>query len=309
MTALREFITELDDHGLLKHVDSEVNWKYEIGAIARSSETPLIFENIKDYPNKRLFSNGLADYSSIAIAIGLREKNVRFKRIVETLAESFNNPIEPILIDNTSITENCITDGIDLTILPIPWWSELDAGRFIGTWHLNVSCDLETGVRNIGVYRMQIIGPNQTTVSVSPKSHLSLQIHKAEKKDKPLPMAVAIGVDERIVISAASAPAYGVDEYSLAGGLVGDPIELIPCLTQKLDVPADSEIVIEGFIKLVLGYRMDLSLIMQGFLILIQMPICLRPLLSFLKTISSFVVQPLVGLERRIINCTQFFPI
>jgi 4-hydroxy-3-polyprenylbenzoate decarboxylase len=117
------------------------------------------------------------------------------------------------------------------------------------TWHLNISRDPETGTRNVGVYRMQIIAPNQTTVSVSPGSHLALQIRKAERKDEALPLAVAIGVDERLVISAASAPAYGIDEYALAGGLAGRPIELIRCATQPLEVPADSEIVIEGFIK------------------------------------------------------------
>jgi 4-hydroxy-3-polyprenylbenzoate decarboxylase len=131
----------------------------------------------------------------------------------------------------------------------VPWWSEIDAGRYIGTWHLNISRDPETGFRNIGLYRMQIIAPNQTTVSASPKSHLSIQIKKADEKDKALPMAVAIGVDERLVMSAASAPAYGIDEYALAGGLAGKPIELIRCVTQPLEVPADSEIVIEGFIK------------------------------------------------------------
>jgi 4-hydroxy-3-polyprenylbenzoate decarboxylase len=248
MTVLRNFIAALDERGKLKRVNTEVNWKYEIGEIVRDIEMPLLFENIKDYPNKQLFANGLADYSSFALAIGIQDKKVRFIDLVKTLRRSFAAPIDPILIDDSPVKENCITQDIDLAVLPVPWWSDKDAGRYIGTWHINVSRDPETGSRNVGVYRMQILALNQTTVSVSPRSHLALQIRKAEKKDESLPMAVAIGVDERLVISAASAPPYGTDEYSLAGGLAGKPIELIRCMTQPLEVPADSEIVIEGFI-------------------------------------------------------------
>jgi UbiD family decarboxylase len=249
MTALRDFIATLDRQGRLKRVREEVSWKYEIGSIARQARTPLLFENIKDYPKRRLFANGLVNYSSMAIALGIQDKTVRLKDLVETMRRSFANPIEPILVKDSTVKENLITEGIDLALLPAPWWSEIDAGRYIGTWHLNVSCDPETGSRNVGVYRMQIIASNQTTVSVSPRSHLAFQIKKAERRDEALPLAAAIGVDERLVISAASAPAYGIDEYALAGGLAGRPIELIRCATQPLEVPADSEIIIEGFIK------------------------------------------------------------
>jgi UbiD family decarboxylase len=248
MTGLRDFIAALDERGKLKRVYEEVNWKYEIGAIARGAETSLLFEKIRDYPNRRLFTNGLVDYSSIALAIGIQDKELGFGKLDEAIRRSFGNPIEPILVESSSVTENCITQGIDLEVLPVPWWSDIDAGRYIGTWHLNISRDPETGSRNIGVYRMQIIESNQTTVSVSPHSHLAIQIKKAERKDEALPMAVAIGVDERLMISAASAPAYGIDEYALAGGLAGGPIKLMRCLTQPIEVPADSEIVIEGFI-------------------------------------------------------------
>jgi len=249
MAALRDFIRALDERGELKRVHEEVDWKFEIGAISRENKTPLFFENIKDYPKSRLFANGLASYSSIALALGIQDRGVQFGDLVEAARRSFENPIDPVFVEESTVTDNRVTQGIDLAILPVPWWSEIDAGRYIGTWHLNISRDPETGVRNIGVYRMQIIAPNQTTVSVSPKSHLALQIEKAEKRNEALPMAVAIGVDERLVISAASAPAYGIDEFSLAGGLAGKPIELIRCVTQPLEIPADSEIVIEGFIK------------------------------------------------------------
>ncbi len=249
MIALRDFISALDARGKLKRVPEKVNWKYELGEIARRTQTPLLFENIEDYPGRRLFANGLSDYECVALAVGIQDKGVHFKKLVKTARRGFANPVEPVIVDDSPVTQNHITQEIDLGVLPVPWWSKIDAGRYIGTWHLNISRDPETGSRNVGVYRMQIIAPNQTTVSLSPKSHLALHIKKAEKRDEALPMAVAIGVDERLVISAAAAPDYGIDEYSLAGGLCGKPVELIRCLTQPLEVPADSEIAIEGFIK------------------------------------------------------------
>ena len=249
MAALRDFIASLDKRGELVRIHEEIDWKYEIGRITRSSNRPLLFENIKGYKGSRLFTNGLANYASIALALGIQNKGVSFKTLKKTVKSSLRKPIEPVLSVASRLPENAVTQGIDLNVLPVPWWSEADAGRYLGTWHLNISHDPETGVRNVGVYRMQIVSPNQTTVSLSPRSHLVRQISKAERKGETLPMAVAIGVDERLIVSAAAAPEYGVDELSLAGALVGKPIEIARCLTQPLEVPTDSEIVIEGFIK------------------------------------------------------------
>jgi len=74
-------------------------------------------------------------------------------------------------------------------------------------------------------------------------------MNKAEKKNVPLEMAVAIGVNETVIISAAAAFPTGTDEYHFAGGLEQKPVELIKCKTVDLEVPANSEFIIEGIIK------------------------------------------------------------
>ena len=142
-----------------------------------------------------------------------------------------------------------VSDSIDLLRLPVPQWHPQDAGRYIGTWHINVTKDPETDIRNIGVYRMQVLGPRQATVSTSPKSHLALHVAKAEKQGKGLEMAVAIGVSEAVVIAAAASYPYGLDEYELAGALQQESVQLIACQTVALEVPAASEIVLEGVIR------------------------------------------------------------
>lgn len=157
------------------------------------------------------------------------------------------HPIKPVIADNVPVKENIlIGDDVNLLRLPVPWWSREDGGRYIGTWHLNVTRDPETGLRNVGIYRMQLLEPQKTAISISPRSHLALHLKKAESKGIPLEMAVAIGVDETLIMAAAAAPPFGVDEYHLAGGLTQKSITLTRCQTVNLEVPASSEIVIEG---------------------------------------------------------------
>jgi UbiD family decarboxylase len=246
---IRDFIEALGRQNLLYVVERRVDWKYELGRIAREINAPILFVNIKDYPNKKVFVNGLASYVSIATALGISERPIRHSALYNYILNAFSHPIEPIMVENAAVLENRITQAIDLTVLPVPWWSEIDSGRYIGTWHLNITRDPETGLRNIGVYRMQLLGHNEATVSVSPRSHLAMHLKKAESIGRDLPMAVAIGVDERIIMSAAAAPAYGIDEFALAGGLMGKPTEVFGCKTQPLEAPVDSEIVLEGYIK------------------------------------------------------------
>ncbi len=246
---LREFIILLEKNGSLVRIHEEIDWKYEIGKMTRQSRIPLMFENIKDYADKKVFTNGVREYSSIALCLGL-EHGTTLDETLKIMKKRISNPLLPEIIENGPVHENiCKSGEIDLYNLPVPWWNEKDGGRYIGTWHLNVTKDSETGMRNIGVYRMQMMSRNQTTVSVYPGSHLYFHMKKAERNGQPLEMAVAIGVSETLVMSAGAAAPYGTDEYTIAGGLEQKPVELVKCRTVNLEVPADSEYVIEGIIK------------------------------------------------------------
>lgn len=246
---LRQFISTLSRENRLRRVSQLVDWRYELGKITRDHQVPLLFENIKDYPGHRIFTNGLSDTDSIGLALGLGSGNTR-KAIVTAIKGRMRAPIKPGLVETGPVLENIVqANDVDLSRFPIPQWSDQDAGRYIGTWHINVTKDPETGIRNVGVYRMQLLGPRQTTVSTSPGSHLSLHFAKAERQGKPLEMAVAIGVSEAVIMAAASAYPCGLDEYDLAGSLQNESIPLVRCQTVNLEVPAESEILIEGRIK------------------------------------------------------------
>lgn len=248
-TSLRHFIQVLDDAGLLVRVREEVDWRFEIGRMTRESRAPLLFENVKDYPGQRVFTNGLCDTNAIGLALGL-EFDTRRKALVAEVKERIATPVKPRIVSTAPILENIVhASDINLLKLPVPHWSECDAGRYLGTWHINVTREPETGARNVGVYRMQLLGPKQATVSTSPRSHLARHFAKAERAGQPLPMAVAIGVSESVLMSAAAAYPDAMDEYELAGALQQRPVPLIQCETVDLEVPAQSEIVIEGLIQ------------------------------------------------------------
>lgn len=259
MYDLRDFISSLHQQNELLTIDQIIDWKYEIGdkikQVCSGSKKPpaILFKNIKEYPNFSIFTNGLATYSKIALALGL-DHNTSFRNIIKILNKRMSNPIEPVIISSGPVQENVLLDDkLDLYNLPVPWWNRSDAGRYIGTWHLNVTKDPHNGKRNVGCYRMQLTGTNSIAFSVSPKSDIMTHIIENEKLDQSLEMAVVIGVQESLLMVAGAALPYGVDEYAIAGGLEEKAVELVKCKTINLEVPANSEIVIEG--KTVKGKR------------------------------------------------------
>jgi UbiD family decarboxylase len=246
---LRAFIEVLSAQDHLRRVRQSVDWKFELGKITREQQVPLLFENIKDYPGHRVFTNGLSSPGLLALALGL-EYEENLNTIIKVAQQRSQNPLPPQIITESPALQNVIpSPQIDFLTFPVPQWSTQDAGRYLGTWHINVSKDPDTGVRNVGVYRMQALGPKQATVSTSPTSDLGRQFAKAERAGQPLPMAVAIGVSETVMMAASAACPYGFDEYALAGGLEARSLRVMKCQTVDLEVPAESEIVIEGFLK------------------------------------------------------------
>jgi len=246
--SLRHFIRLLDDAGLLVRVTQPVHWRFEIGRMTRDVRKPLLFENIIGHPGQRVFTNGLSDAASLALALGIAPGSSR-PAILREVRRRLSPALDPRPIEIPALPGGLVeVCDPDLTSLPIPYWSESDGGRYLGTWHINVSKDPDTGARNVGVYRMQLLDGRHATVNASPGSHLAMHVHKAERHNRPLPLALAIGVPEAVVIAAAAGLPAGKDEYELAGTLLERPLELVRCQGVDLEVPAVSEVVAEGFI-------------------------------------------------------------
>jgi 2,5-furandicarboxylate decarboxylase 1 len=254
MTSLREFISALAKAGFLNCVSEQVDWRVQIGRMSRQSDSPMLFESVKDYPQWKIFTGSFSQLPFIAMSLGL-EAGISRRELVLELRKRLTGPLPPVLLEQKAADFFPAGETVNIYDLPVPQWSEIDAGRYVGTWHVNITKDPDTRVRNLGIYRMQILNENQTTVSVSPRSHLAMHMEKAERAKRPLEMAVAIGVAEPIIMAGAAALPYGTDELAVAGGLMSRPVEVVRCRTVDLEVPANSELVLEG--KILPGERVN----------------------------------------------------
>ena len=169
---LRDFINCLDEKGQLKRVKKQVDWNLELSHIAKINEeqqgggSALLFENVKDYPGRRVLTSALTARERLAIALdmppetslmnlsGLWVERIHGKRI----------PPEEVSRSEAPCKENVITgDEVDVTRFPTPWFYPLDGGRYIGTAGGVVTRNPDSGRLNVGTYRCMIVDQKRVT--------------------------------------------------------------------------------------------------------------------------------------------------
>jgi len=138
-------------------------------------------------------------------------------------------------------------DQVDLSILPVLTTWPGDAGPFI-TLPVVFTKNPETGVRNAGMYRMQVFDKNTTGMHWHRHKGGAYHYHLAEKLGKRLEVAVAIGPDPAVTYAATAPIPDEIDEMLFAGFLRNQPVELVKCKTVDLEVPATSQFVLEGYV-------------------------------------------------------------
>jgi 2,5-furandicarboxylate decarboxylase 1 len=243
---LREYIDLLKENGELVEINKPVNQDYEPTAILTKLEQnnrydAVLFNNVQGLPGWRIMGNTFATRKKIALALGCAEE-----KVAEEFRIRVANPIAPKMVQTGPIKENVVTGSdIDLTKLPIITHHEKDAGRYI-SYGITVAKDPENGIRNVGIYRNLIKGKDYMVPSYAGMSNITTMFSRAEQMGKPLEIAIMPGVDPLIALAASHTVPYGVDEYTLAGGLRGEPVELVRCETVDLEVPASAEVVIEA---------------------------------------------------------------
>ncbi|MDP2917835.1 MAG: UbiD family decarboxylase [Dehalococcoidia bacterium] len=251
---LRSFIERLEHEGELARVKAEVDWKYELGAIAFKCLGPpagpaLLFEKVKGYATP-VFTGGLLTLKRIALALGFHPGTDE-ATMVKECARRLETPMKPSLVKTGPCKENK-QFGKDVNVLkfPVPWWTEKDGGRYIGTWHQVMVKDPDSGWQNAGTYRMMLHDANTCGILFSPFQHISLIHHKYLKMNKPTPIAITIGNDPACELVSITPFPAGVSEWDMAGALRGRPIEVVKGETVDLLIPANAEIVIEGEIPI-----------------------------------------------------------
>lgn len=252
---LREFIAELEKVGEAQRIEEEVDWNLEAGAmLRRCHELGLpapFFQKITGYPEGyRLFGGPLSTYRRIAVAMDM-DANASPKELMDEFLRRRQRPIKPVLVNDGPCKENIkVGDKVDLLEFPVPMMHEGDGGRYIGTFHLTIAKDLDSDWVNWGMYRHMVHDKNTVGQHMSPLTHQGRIYYQGyEPRNKPMEVAIAIGVEPISTFCAASPVSYGVSEVDIAGAIRGKPVELIKCETVDLAVPATAEIVIEGEIR------------------------------------------------------------
>jgi UbiD family decarboxylase len=244
-SGLREFIELLDKEGELARVQVPVDLDQELGAVCvtslRGRGPALLFERPggKTIP---IFINALATRRRYALAMqcGQDEVHKEWNRRV-------SRPLPPVTTSSGPCQE-VILQGDDINIfeLPAPTLNSLDGGAYL-TLCCHHTRDPLTEIRNVGIYRNQVHDRHTLGILSGPYTNFMLQFRKAP--DKPFPIAIAIGVDPRLVMAASCPFPFGTDELAMAGALRGKPFEVVPCKTVPLQVPADAEVVLEGYLR------------------------------------------------------------
>lgn len=258
---LREYISKLEKEGELQRIGEEVDWNLEAGAVLRrSAEAHLpavLLEKIKGYPEGYRLCGGLAaNYRRLAITLDLAP-DTHPKDIIDEILRRRQVPLKPELVQSGPCKENIhVGDVVDLLKFPVPMIHGGDGGRYIGTWHLTITKDLDSDWVNWGMYRHMLQNKNSIGVFNAHQQHLlNMYTHSYEARNKPMEIAIAIGVEPVLTLAATTSVPHGVSEVDIAGGMRLAPVELVKCETIGLSVPATSEIVIEGEVRP--GDRMD----------------------------------------------------
>src|SRR5205809_295283 len=260
---LRSWIALLEREGELVRVSAEVDPHLEVTEIVdrsvKAGGPALLFENPKS--SHPLLINQFGTERRMCLAFGVERLDdvsakledvlemqppqglvdkVRGLKKLKSIADSLpqtarRGPAQEIVVTG---------DDVDLGALPIQTCWPGDAAPFI-TLPAVITKDPRTGTRNVGMYRMQVLDRATTA--------MHWQIHKDGRADYlatggKVEVAVALGLDPVTAYSASAPLPKHIDEFMLAGFLRGEPVELVQAKTVDLEVPANAEIVLEGFI-------------------------------------------------------------
>jgi UbiD family decarboxylase len=251
---LREWLEHVDRLGQLRFVHG-ANAEEEIGAatdvLQHTGEAPaVIFDQVPGFdPAFRVLVNGFGATDRVALTLGL-PLGLSKVELADAWRKKIRGlrPVAPLEVRDGPIFENVRRgDEVDVTIFPTPKWHPGDGGRYIGTGSYDVTRDPDDGWVNLGTYRVMVHDRNRLGYYISPGKHGRIQRQKYFDRNEPCPVAMVFGGDPLLFLASCTEIPYGVSEYDWVGGVRGEPVRVISGPVTGLPIPADAEIVVEGF--------------------------------------------------------------
>jgi UbiD family decarboxylase len=262
---LHEHLDRLDKAGLLRRIDAAVNkdtemhplvrWQFR-GGIAEKDRKAFLFTNVVDSTGRRY---------DIPVVIGALAANAAIYRTGMNVARNEDigprwehaiaHPVKPYVVEHAPCQDIVIAGrdlegpGRGLAALPIPISTPgFDAGPYL-TATCVITRDPDTGVQNIGTYRGHLKAPTRLGMMTLANLRAGGFTHWQKHRDRgePMPVAIVVGCPPVVAYQGPQKLPQGIDEITVAGGLAGAPINVVRARTVDLLVPAESELVIEGF--------------------------------------------------------------
>ena len=253
---LRDWLARVDSLGELKRVTG-ANSEEDIGAITEmldhTEDSPcVLFDEIPNFKaGYRVLVNSMGSTATSG-DLGLDPAEASHEQLLQFWRERLKGfaPIPPVVVKRGAVQENILRDNdVDLTRFPAPIWHPGDGGRFIGTASFNIMRDPDTGSINVGTYRNQVFDKNGIGIRAAPPHHGGIIKEKYMQRGQPCPLVTVVGSDPLLFLAACvEGPIYGQSELDWAGGVRGEPIEVIQGELTGLPIPAQAEIALEGFI-------------------------------------------------------------
>ncbi|HEY4319125.1 MAG TPA: UbiD family decarboxylase [Herbaspirillum sp.] len=262
----QQHLADLEKEGLLVRVDIPVNkdtelqplvrWQF-VGGMAEEQRRAFLFTNVVDSKGKRYDMPVAIGAFASSAAIYAKGMGQKVEDIGQAWVDAIKNPIQPVVVENPPCQEIVVTGdalrepGGGLAALPVPISTPgFDSAPYL-TATLCVTRDPENRIQNMGTYRAALKATDRLAVRMVARTGGAggwVHWQKYRERKEMMPIAIVLGMSPVTFFTGPQKLAVDLDEMSVAGALAGEPIRMARCATVDLEVPADAEIVIEGFI-------------------------------------------------------------
>jgi len=264
---LGEYVQALEKAGELKRIKARVSADLEVAEIMRrlmyqKDQPAVLFENVEG-SNMQILGNAFGTMKRLQIALESEDFTEIGTRITELtrmkMPSGMLNKLKmlpklseigeygPKYVDSGPVTEVVETEKASLNSMPVLKSFAGDADRFI-TFGMTVTKHPETEIRNLGVYRIQIIDDKHAIMHWQTHKRSAQHFKMLKEQNKKIEVAIVIGADPATVFSAVAPVPEGMDKYLFSGIARKKGVKLVKCKTVDLEVPANAEIVLEGHV-------------------------------------------------------------
>ena len=254
---LRQFLQAVKEAGPDYYVDVKKPLKPEFEVcviqqkLAKEGRFPVIYCPEIEGSKLPLVTNLLGSYELLGLALDINPKKADKAEILQKFKRMQANPRSPAVVPASKApVKEVVLQGkdIDLGLLPITKHGRLDSGKYI-TIGCMICKDPDTGIPNVGVYRMEVKRKDQLSFCAAPSHHAGYIARRCAELGKPMEVVISLGHHPAAILGLLGKGSLDLNELEVMGGLLGEPLQLTPAETVDIPVPAFAEIAIEGVVS------------------------------------------------------------